>query len=53
VIVSPWSAGGLTFHLLSGLAFGRVISPSISWLLNLGSLGLNLLRAIVAYFLLT
>lgn len=46
MVVSPCSLAGLSFHMLSGFAFGRFISPSLSWLLQLGSLALSLLRLV-------
>jgi hypothetical protein len=53
LVVSPCSVAGLSFHMFSGFAFGRLISPSLSWLLHLGSLVLSLLRVVGAYFILT
>jgi hypothetical protein len=47
LVVSPGSVLGLSFHIFSGLAFGRLISPSLSWLLNLGSLVLSLLHLVL------
>jgi hypothetical protein len=51
--VSPCSMAGLSFHMFSGLAFGRLISPSLSLIFHMGSLVLSLLRVIGAYFLLS